>query len=47
VRQGHYAIENLSMYRPADLSIERIGELNSRDPSSLGREPNTAPQEAT
>lgn len=32
-RQGHYALdsESLAKYRPADLSIERIGELLDYD----------------
>ena len=37
VRQGHYALDQraLAEYPPADLSIERIGELVNCDPAAL------------
>jgi FMN phosphatase YigB (HAD superfamily) len=37
VRQGHYARDprNLSTYAPADLSIDRIGDLLATDPSAF------------
>jgi FMN phosphatase YigB (HAD superfamily) len=37
-RQGHYALDlhNLSTYPPADLAIERIGDLLGWSPSALG-----------
>jgi len=36
-RQGHYAIDprNLAAYPPADISVERIGELLNHDRSAL------------
>ena len=37
VRQGHYALDlaNISTYPPADVTIERIGDLAGRSVSSL------------
>src|SRR5262249_15028988 len=39
-RQGHYAMDpkNLAMYPPADLTIERIGDLVNHDLSEFVRE---------
>ena len=36
-RQGHYALDpkNIDAYPPADLTIDRIGDLVSCDPADL------------
>ena len=50
-RQGHYALDpaNLAAYSPADITVERIGDLLNDDVSALLGRPNAgrAPQEAS
>ncbi len=50
-RQGHYALDpaNIAAYSPADMTIERIGDLINDDVSALLGRPNAgrAPQEAS
>jgi hypothetical protein len=43
VRQGHYALheKTLALYPPADVSIERIGELQAYTPADLLGNPTT------
>jgi hypothetical protein len=36
-RQGHYALDpgNIAAYPPADITVERIGDLVNADPATL------------